>query len=459
MKKLFVRRFIPFYLFFYVLSAYGAAPTVSSVTSETGTFQNGVTVKVQGSNFGTKTQAAPVLLDSGRKVYENGVLNSSRESKVDGSIVEPSTPGISNPDPIYAKPSDLNTSSNPSIPVNFVASGEMRYAGETGYYAFTGPSGYVGWPRAYGGINPPGGHDVVYESWWMKINYPINRYFLWTMTNIKGTFDSKKSGSLYGEDLRFSNGHTGKVIAVNGDVIQFIADTPTVDYIMNTTITGVQSGATATIAHSSYHYAPGSEKWTRIWANINGTSGVLAAWSNVGLAVRKANSTENIYGYDPVADHSSGVVAGKWNHMEVMLDFRNNIGKAWVNSHELYNIDLTGARADNNIESPTMALIGVNGNFMSYLHGEFGDIYFDNTRQRILLANSPTLASASHTEVEYPLSWSDSKIEFRLNFGSFTSTDTVYVYVLNQDGMENSKGVCIMSCTSPPSAPSQLQVN
>ena len=63
-----------------------AAPAITSVIVEDPESDD-TTITVQGSGFGEKSQAAPVLFDQVDSSYENGTLNENYQTLTDGAKV------------------------------------------------------------------------------------------------------------------------------------------------------------------------------------------------------------------------------------------------------------------------------------------------------------------------------------------------------------------------------------
>ncbi|MBT4257567.1 hypothetical protein HOD88_00070 [archaeon] len=77
------------------------------------------------------------------------------------------------------------------------------------------------------------------------------------------------------------------------------------------------------------------------------------------------------------------------------------------------------------------------GNGGEYAEEYFDDIYFDNTIARVMVCNKNTWNEtvAGHCEIQIPHStWNDSEIEFTANLGSFDSEESLYLFVVDEDG-------------------------
>ncbi len=116
----------------------------------------GVIVTINGTGFGSKNQAAPILYDFSDKAYVNGTLDNSQGSLPEGSPMLRDSPGF-----YWSKPS--NTSFGAS-PVLITYAQAHRHDNITAHYTFNGFSGFLGWPYAYGGTTTTGNNEKLYIS-------------------------------------------------------------------------------------------------------------------------------------------------------------------------------------------------------------------------------------------------------------------------------------------------------
>jgi hypothetical protein len=96
-------------------------------------------------------------------------------------------------------------------------------------------------------------------------------------------------------------------------------------------------------------------------------------------------------------------------------------------------------------------------------------IYIDNTQAHVFLSDNahvswPDMATAHHSEIQVPSSWSNSSITFTLNQGSFANSSQVYLYTVDASGnISNGYPITLGSSgssdTTIPSAPTGLSVN
>ena len=99
----------------------------------------------------------------------------------------------------------------------------------------------------------------------------------------------------------------------------------------------------------------------------------------------------------------------------------------------------------------------VDGAFFGY-----SDVFVDFTRARVEISDQPTWAAARHKEIQVPMSWSGTRVTAQLNSGSFQTGQTVYVYVVDQNGNVNANGfpyvIGSTGGSSGPAAPTNLHI-
>lgn len=79
-------------------------------------------------------------------------------------------------------------------------------------------------------------------------------------------------------------------------------------------------------------------------------------------------------------------------------------------------------------------------------------LYFDTSRARIEIGNSPTWSGSSRREVQIAKSWSSGSIDFELGLGAFQPGQTAYVFVVDANGQASSQGfpITIGGSVAPP---------
>jgi len=98
-------------------------------------------------------------------------------------------------------------------------------------------------------------------------------------------------------------------------------------------------------------------------------------------------------------------------------------------------------------------------------------IYVDDTRQRIIVSTEPTwrtqvnTGSTAEREIQIPITWTDSQIEFHARQGSLNSFAGKYLYVIGADGSPiSTQGFAITpgagaNTTASPNAPGAVVVH
>lgn len=76
------------------------------------------------------------------------------------------------------------------------------------------------------------------------------------------------------------------------------------------------------------------------------------------------------------------------------------------------------------------------------------DIYIDNSWARVEIGDNATYSNCTHREIQPALTWSDTGITGTFNQGSFNAGDTVYVFVVDENGIA-SAGYAVVLGSEP----------
>jgi len=68
------------------------------------------------------------------------------------------------------------------------------------------------------------------------------------------------------------------------------------------------------------------------------------------------------------------------------------------------------------------------------------DFYFDVSRARVELGNASTWSACTHREIQIPTNWNSDSITITVNQGAFQPGQTVYLYVVDENGNVNENG-------------------
>lgn len=314
-----------------------ANPTISNVA---GTFTHDSSITITGTNYGTKSTAAPDLWDTVDNIGAYSALN-------DGDTI-PTTGGA---------PWTLNDGSI----MKYETSDTMRHARVSAMY-----KGQTGATGGYLGGRTVSGATKLYVSWWIK------------------------------SSLDVSGGHSSKFIRLNGPSGHESATVQTLSWTQNQLIC-FNTGETC--------LDPPFPDYTLI--------------DDLGEAL---TPTDTWHFMELFADNTSGnqiVVAKTDNGTHTN---NTQCGSTW-NWDYVWRIGF-----DRGGTSPPSPLI------------HMSEIYVDNTPQRVYLGDAATYATCAHLEMQIPSVWSGTSITTTLNQGSFGDTDTVYVYVANDNNEVNASG-------------------
>ncbi len=121
----------------------------------------------------------------------------------------------------------------------------------------------------------------------------------------------------------------------------------------------------------------------------------------------------------------------------------------------MYSADGTTQTADagNSDHWGAFVAFGYNRNEIVNMSFDIDDVYIDSSWARIEIGDKPDFDSCTHREVQVPISWSDSSVEFSVNQGSFQNGDSVYLFVVDSDGNVSDGLPAEIGGTTQPQAP------
>lgn len=406
-------------------------PSISSVTD------NGDgTVAIQGVNFGSKEQAAPVLADYVGVAYENGTANTVNAGVSDGDPI-PTARWDDEPSAIW----DTRTSTA------FIrTTRSLRHGGLSRSYYGDGDKAWWGKPLAYGGENTPAGKNPFYISWWQRARYSTTG--LWGVVPteaVVGTFIKDEPIVCNGEVGIYAGNET-----FEGSDFHFLDFG---GYRVNSNYAGFdvvgQTSGAVLVFPSSFrggsgtgYETPGS-KLLRSWDNPDGSGG------DVNGSIRCTIASRNNY-----AKTSNGEVVGQrffdnftgipyerngWMHIEAYLDLKSGKWRMLINAQPFESSDFAADAYGDPNYSPTVSLIGTDGGPLFTQETDISEIYFDKTPQRVYLGNAATRSAVTHWELQRPLVWAADAITVSRYDGALTGT--MWAYVVGPDGSINEQGV------------------
>ncbi len=455
-------------------------PSISSVTD------NGDgTITIQGSGFGLKDQAAPVLYDFVTHAYENGQENTFQSTFfTDNQTLHD---GENEPDRIWDGVASPNASV-PRDPVRYrTTSSNTRHINVDAYYEIRKGS-FVGLPIAYGGdhdnqpgdvrFDRPDGEKQLYVAWWLWVNTDPHNLYVMYVENVTGTFqegDAFRRGEevIITEAAAQARDVKGWIHSYNSTAgaIIFEIDTtadeslygdPNIYAADGSSFTAQSSGTTGNLIDNdinddgeSFWRPISPHKYARFWESGGGSSGLrgtLSVGTGLYLSDRNTGLENNFYSSTPIELNPLS-----WTLVEVMMDKgdvdTSTPGKVEVrtNGDLIFSADdIDPAIMEQDSSSPTMQLIGQNtprppdgfDNFPG-LDFRISEVVQDKTWQRVVLADASTLSAATHYEIQRPTAWSDGEIVAEKIEGTLSGASQLYAFVFNRDGSYNETGVAV----------------
>jgi hypothetical protein len=68
----------------------------------------------------------------------------------------------------------------------------------------------------------------------------------------------------------------------------------------------------------------------------------------------------------------------------------------------------------------------------------FADLYMDTTLARVVIGDNGSYDSCTKREIQIPVTWSDSSLSVKMNYGSFADGDQAYLFVVDESGSVSS---------------------
>lgn len=65
---------------------------------------------------------------------------------------------------------------------------------------------------------------------------------------------------------------------------------------------------------------------------------------------------------------------------------------------------------------------------------DYDDLYISHTLARVELCDGPTFETSRHCELQEPIPWTDTAVEFRVNRGTFPVDDDAWLFVVDESG-------------------------
>lgn len=400
------------------------APSISSVTD------NGDgTLSISGSNFGAKTQAAPVLVDYVDTAYEYGVENTFNSTQSNGVQVDNAAT-----DRIW------KTVLNGQL----VSGG--RAAGQSRVYRLFGDVCSLREPLQYEAERADGNRRM-YCAIHAKYKQNSLHHRMTTDEYTVGTFIPEEVISI--NDGEYVGYYAGDISEPGNFVHSFRFNSasdiqPDKAELIGKTLVGQSSGASLTFpsdANWGSVYSNGlafvrtrGPKFARIWDDPNG-NGLRSSYA-VGDSYLSTSADIRTYEDFNMRDYYQLVefeidltVDGYWGY------FVDRVAKG----DQSFNGTTDVSVADPNY-SLSLAQFGEEGDIDPTQEIDIAEVYFDKTRQRVYLGNASTFSACTHVELQRPTAWADDGVTAAKNLGTLSGG---WVYVVGPGGAVNETGVAL----------------
>jgi|SRR5690606_16167782 len=405
------------------------------------------TLTIQGGNFGSKAQTAPVLVDYADHAYENGVLNDYHSTFTDGQVV---TNAQSDPNELWYT---SFTSDVYGANTNLLSrSSQQRHAQSQAHYRCRGDDAGFGGPMANGGETPSSASTKMYLAWWLRRKYTDLQFHV-VLSDLSGSFIADEPITINGVDGFYIGSHVRSEDGKTAHSFEMSSGSRLYGTYYGTAIVGVTSGATATFpatgssteSPNSYVVAGAGTKLTRLRDNSNNQH------------LRSSHSLTDYFafcigapnGYERT-DHAPPQARDQWFLVEEMVvidpetetgkHFIHVNGKAWPKgtSEPFATFDASTRDPSKNIWP---SWIGNNA-YEFLQQTDLDEIYFDTTLQRVYLGDAATISECSHLEIQRPQAWANGAVSVVKHEAGLSGQDQ-WVYVAGPDGLINEQGYAL----------------
>jgi len=400
----------------------GSPPVITSVVD------NGDgTLTIQGSNFGSKAQAAPIIWDMGDDVRLDGIEDSNRVT-TDGFSVNGET--------LITR---SRTHRHPGVSAHYESANKDLNASVSYPYLASVTRG-----------------QKLYSSFYLKL--PCDPRFVDAApySGLSGTFITGEPGRL-GEEITITVG--------GGDYQAFVLDVDSSAYASSffalyspnkalssldgtVSVVGNISGASCTLDFSSGYAASPPAKLWRI--NQSGSGEGVLGIVQLGveqffLKSQDSSLVDSIYMdrnmFAP--DYNNFAVDGEWFLAELYVDWtipsnlKAELTLTGGNGQELKVIDNVDGTSNYLDTNQIIIQVGVDSQPQA-VDVEFGEVYVDSSPARVLLGDGGSYANSTIIERQFILSWSDTQIIVEKYEGALTGS--MGCFVVNADNKIASGG-------------------
>jgi hypothetical protein len=399
---------------------------------------NTLTITTDGTySFGTKAQAAPILWAFGSEIYENGVLNTSESALNTGDAVPEGA--------VWA------------LANNVTISNDTRHANVNQMYRGGGEDnavGIVGWPNCM--LSVAGDRDSalysekLFCSFRSKYSADVFHYRAISYDSLTGSFDDGSTSFDIGEEVTGTGGligHLQYVDTVNSIVhIRTAKTTAGWDSAStaNATLTGSSTGATLRLRPDITYIFPLATKFFRAYEAISQPQYLSSAFSQSGNVLNGKQVYTEQYRITPTPLLRGGDALLDWHTIEFYADNSGALGTGYL---AVAGESVTWDDYPLTLKSPTGGMVPANMGFdlptittAVFVEQFFGEIYVDNTSQRVVIGTHQDFATNTSDDFEFlrPTAWGGNSITCSYKHG------TGFLFVIDGNGdAVNTTGVPI----------------
>lgn len=284
-----------------------------------------------------------------------------------------------------------------------------------------------------------------YSCFRIRVPVDLRKVRTSVISNMSGDFDQGEPGEL-GEPLTVTvsgNDYPGRLIAIKNGLMSFAATGVSISSgTGQVLVAGDLSGASATLDTTAegFQTAPPGKLYRINQQAIDGVLSVLA------LGLEQVWIESNLDGFDPIdmdryankLSYEAAANYGDWLFVETYQDWSTPSaltaqsmiigGKGRVTS-ELPPVDGSA----NYLDMPlSILMIGMDSSVNHNLNIDFGEVYVDETPQRVVIGDNADYSLCSNIEIQFVKSWVDDEIKAEFYQGAFDSLSGKHLFIFDE---------------------------
>lgn len=142
--------------------------------------------------------------------------------------------------------------------------------------------------------------------------------------------------------------------------------------------------------------------------------------------------TEEFAAYQGTLDQTDGILK-YWKNGQIVTNVLIK-GRTTASPGEWQDLFIENYQTHTILNDPHDGHDKPPANEMVYL----GDVYVDNTWARVMIGNNAVFDNCTRRDIQLPIAWSNTSITISFNQGSFNNGTTVYLFVVDSNGIVSS---------------------